>query len=95
MTVALDTLLESTADICGGSVRIGGTRITVGRIATLYRQGRSAEDIGREYPHLSLSQVYAALAWFHANREQIESELAVIDAEYDELKRTVGQEPEA
>lgn len=28
-----------------------------------------------------------ALAYYHANRAQIDSELAAMDAEYDELKR--------
>jgi len=67
-------------------MRIDGTRITVHRIAELYGQGRSAEDIVQVYPHLSLAQVYAALAWFHANREQIEAELALDDQDYDRLR---------
>lgn len=95
MTVAIDTLLDLSSDVCGGQVRIGGTRITVGRIATLYCQGRTAEDIVREYPHLTLSQVYAALAYFHANRDEVEADLTARDAEYDELKQTLGQRADA
>lgn len=83
-------MLVMTADVCGGRVRIDGTRITVHRIATLYRQGQSAEDIARTYPHLSLGQIYAALAFYHANRGQIEADLAGDDALYDELS---GQIP--
>ena len=37
------------------------------------------------YSHLSLGQVYAALAYYHANRDEIEAELAASDARYDEL----------
>ncbi len=70
-------------------MRIDGTRITVHRIATLYKQGFSAEDVIQTYPHLSLSQVYAALAFYHANRAEIEAELAAEDAAYDELKNQV------
>jgi uncharacterized protein (DUF433 family) len=86
MSIALDTMLTATSDVCGGLIRINGTRITVHRIASLYRQGQNAEDIAQTYPHLSLSQVYAALAYYHANRAEVESELAVADALYDELK---------
>lgn len=50
MTVALDTMLASTPDICGGRIRIDGTRITVHRIATLYKQGQSAEEVAQTYP---------------------------------------------
>jgi uncharacterized protein (DUF433 family) len=87
MSVTLDAMLVKTPDVCGGRMRIDGTRITVHRIATLYRQGQSAEDIAATYPHLSLGQIYAALAYYHANRDEIESALAVADAQYDELKR--------
>jgi hypothetical protein len=32
--------------------------------------------------HLSLAQVYAALAYYHVNQEQVEADLANEDAEY-------------
>ncbi|UXE64941.1 MAG: hypothetical protein KA717_32395 [Woronichinia naegeliana WA131] len=35
--------------------------------------------------HLSLAQVYAALAYYHANRDEIEANLAEEDAEYWKL----------
>jgi uncharacterized protein (DUF433 family) len=87
MSTTLDGMLARTPDVCGGRIRIDGTRITVHRIATLYRQGQSAEEIGPTYPHLSLGQIYTALAYYHAKRQAIESELAAADTEYDELKR--------
>jgi uncharacterized protein (DUF433 family) len=40
--------------------------------------GLSAEEIGDEFGHLSLAQVYAALAYYHANRAEIEVALAKI-----------------
>ena len=87
MSVALDEMLAKSQDVCGGRIRIDGTRITVERIATLYKQGQSPEDIAQTYPQLSLSQVYAALAYYHANREEIEEALTAADAQYDELAR--------
>jgi uncharacterized protein (DUF433 family) len=85
MPVMLDGMLARRPDVCGGLLRISGTRITVHRVATLYKQGQSAEDIGQTYLHLSLSQVYAALAYYHANRAEIESALAAAGDRYDEL----------
>jgi uncharacterized protein (DUF433 family) len=86
MSTTLDRMLARTADVCGGRIRIDGTRITVQRIATLYKQGQSPEEIAQTYSHLSLGEVYAALAYYHANRAEIESELATADARYDELR---------
>jgi uncharacterized protein (DUF433 family) len=85
LATTLDSILVRTPGVCGGRIRIDGTRLTVHRLATLYRQGQTAEDIGQTYPHLSLGQIYAALAFYHSNREEIDSELAAADAEYDEL----------
>lgn len=87
MPVVLDNMLVRTPGICGGRIRIDGTRITVHRIATLYKQGQTAEDIAQTYRHLSLGQVYTALAYYHTNREEIESELGALDAQYEELQR--------
>ena len=96
MAIGLDAMLVISPEVCGGRMRIEGTRITVHRIATLYKQGQGPEEIAQTYPQLSLSQVYAALAYYHANRQQIESELAAADALYDELKQQgplPGSEP--
>ena len=82
MSTMLDNLLTRTPGVCGGRMRIDGTRITVHRIAVLYKQGQNAEEIAQTYPHLSLSQVYAALAFYHANRDEVEAELSADDAEY-------------
>jgi uncharacterized protein (DUF433 family) len=86
MSIGLDAMLAATPGVCGGRIRIDGTRITVHRVALLYKQGQSPEEIVQTHPHLSLGQVYAALAYYHAKRAEIESELAADDSLYDELK---------
>ena len=48
--------------------------------------GFSPEEIADQYGHLSLAQVYAALAHYHANRDQMEAGLAEESAEYDRLE---------
>lgn len=64
---------------------IAGTRTSVSRVVVLYKQGASAEEIARRMSYLNLAQVYAALAYYHANRDRIEADLAEEDAEYDQL----------
>ncbi|MEG4107605.1 DUF433 domain-containing protein [Microcoleus sp. S13_C5] len=46
---------------------IAETGTSVRRIAVLYKQGNSAEEIARLMTHLSITQVYAALTYYHAN----------------------------
>jgi uncharacterized protein (DUF433 family) len=75
MSIEIGTLLISSPDICGGRLRIEGTRITVCQIASWYKQGYSPEEIEDLYPNLSLAQVYTALAYYHANTSAVEADL--------------------
>jgi uncharacterized protein (DUF433 family) len=81
MSTEISTILVNSPDVCGGRLRIDGTRITVNQIVLLYKQGYNVEAIGDEYPSLTLAQIYAALAHYHANREEIEADLAAEDLE--------------
>ena len=79
----IGTLITRTAGIHGGRPHIAGTGVTVGRIVTWYKLGFVPEDIRDQmgHPTLSLAQVYAALAYYHANRGEMERDLATEEAE--------------
>ena len=64
---------------------IAGTQTSVRRVVVLYKQGAGAEEIARRMSHLSLAQVYGALAYYHVNHDEIESDLAEEEAEYSRL----------
>ncbi len=76
----IGTLIVRTPGICGGRPHIAGTSVSVMRIAGWYKLGLTPEEIVAEIPHLTLAQVYAALAYYHANREEIDRDLAEEDA---------------
>src|SRR5438552_18598260 len=86
MSTAIDTLLSRSPDVCGGRMRIEGTRVTVHQIAACYQQGWTPEEIADQYPHITLAQVYAALAYYHANREEIDRELEAEAADFLRLQ---------
>lgn len=69
----------------GGRPCIAGTGVSVRRIVGWYQMGESAEEIANQYPHLSLAQVYAALAYYHANYEQLEKEFRAEEQEEERL----------
>ena len=84
--VGIGTLIVQSPEIRGGRPRIAGTGVTVQRIVSLYKLGLDAEEIAEEIGHLSLAQVYAALAYYHTNREQIEAGVAADQTEADALE---------
>src|SRR5205823_3682787 len=72
----IGSLITRTPEIREGRPRIAGTGVTVRRIVIWYQLGLSPEEIAREIPHLTLAQIYAALAYYHANRDEIEADIA-------------------
>lgn len=91
MTPEISTLLVKSPDICGGRLRVDGTRITVNQLVVWYKQGYSPEEIADQYPHVTFAQVYTALAYYHANREEIEADLAAEQQEAERLEHAYQQ----
>lgn len=83
----IGTLIVRSPEIRGGRPRIAGTGVTVRRIVGWYKLGLAPEEIADRIGHLSLAQVHAALAYYHANREEIETDIAAEDIEADHLER--------
>ena len=87
----IGTLLDRNPKIRGGRPKIAGTGIAVKRIVILYQSGLTPEEIAREYPHINLAQVHAALAYYHANREEIDLDIAEERAVFDAVEEQQGE----
>ena len=85
--VDIGTLIVRSPEIRGGRPRIAGTGVTVHRIVGWYKLGLSPEEIADEFGHLTLAQVHGALAYYHANQEEIEADLAAEEAEIEALEQ--------
>ncbi len=71
-TKTLDQRIESRPGVLGGKPCIAGRRIAVEHVAVWHeRLGRSADEIAGEYD-LELADVYAALAYYFAHRQEID-----------------------
>ena len=59
-----------------GTAVVEGTRTKVIEIALdrLAHHG-DAEEIQRQHPHLTLAQIYAALAYYHDHRQHFDSDI--------------------
>jgi len=67
--------IESSPDMCGGKPRIAGTGIRVQDIVAWTELGRSPDDIASGYPHITLADVYAALAYYHDHCQEIDRQM--------------------
>jgi len=87
----IGTLIVRTPKIRGGRPHIAGTGVTVRRIVGWYKLGLTAEEIAAEVPQLTLAQVHAALAYYHANQEEIEQDIAEEEAVAEQLEQQHGK----
>lgn len=84
--VDIGTLIVRTPGFVGGRPRIDGTRIPVAHIAQEIAHGYSPEQIVTElHEHLNLMQIYAAMAFYYANREEIDADIEEENRLYDEM----------
>lgn len=83
----IGTLIIRSPGIRGGQPRIAGTGVTVQRVVGWYKLGLSPEEIANEFGHLTLAQVYAALTYYHANRDEIEAAIAAEEEMAEQLEQ--------
>ncbi|MGA9768239.1 MAG: DUF433 domain-containing protein [Blastocatellia bacterium] len=83
---SIGSLVVRDTEIRSGRPIVAGTRMTVARVVGWYKLGLSPEEIAGRIG-LSLAQVYAALTYYHANRDEIEADIAAEEAEAYRLEQ--------
>jgi uncharacterized protein (DUF433 family) len=83
----IGSLITQSPGVCDGRSRVAGTGVSVHRIVGWYQLGWSPEEIADRIGHISLAQVHAALAYYHANQEAMDAEMAADEAEADRLEQ--------
>jgi uncharacterized protein (DUF433 family) len=86
-SIDIATHIVQSPDVLGGRPRIAGSRVSVQRIAAWYKMGLNAEEIHEQIGTLSLAQVYAALTYYHSNRDEIDRYLQEEKETYDRLSQ--------
>ena len=74
-----------------GVYRITDTRVSLDSIVYAWWAGQSAETIAQSFPVLTLEQVYGAIAFYLAHKEEIDRYLEQQRADY-EAKRQAARD---
>jgi len=88
-TIEIGQLIERQPELRRGRPILAGTGVSVHRVVGWYKLGKNPEEIAENFGHISLAQVHAALAYYHANREEIEGYLAEEEAEAQRLEASL------
>jgi uncharacterized protein (DUF433 family) len=76
---------------CGGKPYLAGHRIKVQHVAIWHeRMGMTPEEIVATYPTLSLPAVYAALAYYHGHRNEIDADIAADEQLVADMRARAG-----
>lgn len=86
-SVEIGSLITRSPGIKGGTPHIAGTGVTVRTIVRWHRSGLLPEEMATRIGHVSLAQVHAALAFYFANRDALEREMAEEEAESERIER--------
>jgi len=58
-----------------GTVRVGGTRVTLDTVVAAFNEGATAEEIVYQYPSLQLADAYAVISYYLRRRLEVETYL--------------------
>lgn len=73
-----------------GAYTVAGTRVSLDSIVFAFISGQSAESIAQSFPVLKLEQVYGAITFYLAHREEVDRYLDAQQRDY-EAKRAAAR----
>ncbi len=77
--------IEKTPGVCGGSACIVRTRIPVWLLVEAQNAGATEAKLLSSFPSLRAEDLINAWAYYRANKEEIDAEIAIVD-EHDNLE---------
>jgi uncharacterized protein (DUF433 family) len=72
-----------------GVIRVSGTRVTLKTIIGRYRAGDHPDLIHEGFPTVPISDVYAVIAYYLANREAVDRYIEATNAEAERVRREI------
>jgi uncharacterized protein (DUF433 family) len=85
LTIAANPLPLTTNS--QGVVLVGGTRVTLDTVVSVFRQGATAEEIVYRYPVLKLADVYAVIGFYLNHQQEVEAYLQERQQKAQEIRQ--------
>jgi uncharacterized protein (DUF433 family) len=76
-----------------GAIRIGQTRVLLEIVIGAYLRGDSPEQIVESYDVLKLDQVYAVIAYYLRNSDEVDEYMRQVEAAGEEIRRKIESLP--
>lgn len=76
-----------------GVYRVGDTRMMLDGIVDSFWDGMSPESIRSEYPAMTLEQVYGAITFYLAHKDEVDRYIEERDKEFERLRAESEKQP--
>ena len=74
-----------------GAYVLAGTRVSLDSVVYAFLRGRSPEGIVGSFPSLKLEEVYGAITFYLAHRDEVDEYLSAGEAEFEALRRAARE----
>lgn len=75
-----------------GTLLVAGSRVTMASIVHGFWRGETPETLVQSFPSLSLEQVYGAIAYYLAHRDEVDREIAALEKTWAELRAQANEQ---
>jgi uncharacterized protein (DUF433 family) len=87
MSLTFDPVTVPLHNDAHGTVRVGGTRVTLQTLVASFLDGATPEQIIQDFDTLKLADVYAVIAYYLTNRPAVDAYLDDQRKEGEEIRR--------
>jgi uncharacterized protein (DUF433 family) len=77
-----------------GTVRVGGTRVTLEVVVARFEQGDRPEEIVDGFPTLQVADVYLVLGYYLRHRAEVDEYIREQDRAGEEIRRRIESDPQ-
>lgn len=75
-----------------GGIRIGKTRVTLDSVLASYHMGATPEEIALHYSVLTLSEIYAVIAYYLSHRQLVDNYLEQRELQNQQLRQQLSEQ---
>ncbi len=75
-----------------GTIRVGGTRVTLDVVLARYQQGRTLAEIKESFPTLKLADIYAVISYYLSHQAEVDEYLRQQDEEAVSVRQQLEAE---
>jgi uncharacterized protein (DUF433 family) len=76
-----------------GAIRVKGHRVGLMHIVVFYNMGHSVEQLVEDFPTLSADVIQKVIAFYHANRSEVDAYVAGCEAEMERQRAAAPRGP--